>query len=98
MRRFIGTALIRVNTVFVPNTSPLLIDFKGAVSRLSLILDLSPWDSNAVFIIFCKTVHPFRNFLTVLPPLTLYKAETREKFWIHAFNVVCGVRAGVGPV
>ena len=101
MRCLIGAALIRVNTVFVPNISPFLIDFKGAVSRLSSILDKSPWDSNAVFIISGfphKTVHPFRNFLAVLPPLTLYKDETRGKFWIHSFNVVCGVRAGVGPV
>ena len=37
-----------------------------------------------------KTVHPFRNFLTVLPPPTLYKAETRKKFWINASNIVCG--------
>ena len=39
-----------------------------------------------------KIVHPFRNFLAVLPPLTSYKVETREKFWIHASNIVCGVR------
>ena len=26
-----------------------------------------------------KTVHPFRKFLAVLPPLTLYKVETRKK-------------------
>ena len=30
-----------------------------------------------------KTVHPFRNFLTLLPPPTLYKVETRKTFWIH---------------
>ena len=42
-----------------------------------------------------KTVHPFRNFLAVLPPPTLYKVETRKKFWIHASNIVCGVRGGV---
>ena len=49
-----------------------------------------------------KTVHPFRNFLPVfcLPPATatLYKVETRKKFWIHASNFICGVRGGVGPV
>ena len=33
-----------------------------------------------------KTVHPFRKFLAVLPPLTLYKVETRKKFLIHASN------------
>ena len=41
-----------------------------------------------------KTVHPFRNSLVVLPPPTLYKVETRKKFWIHASNIVCGVRLG----
>ena len=30
-----------------------------------------------------KTVHPFRNFLTLLPPPALYKVETRKTFWIH---------------
>ena len=45
-----------------------------------------------------KTVHRFRNFFAVLPPPTLYKVETRKKFWIHASNIVCGVRGGVGPV
>ena len=54
MRRLIGAALIRVNTVFAANISPFLIDFKGAVTRLSSILDRSPWDSNAVLIIFCN--------------------------------------------
>ena len=45
-----------------------------------------------------KTVHYFRNLFAVLPPPTLYKVETRKKFWIHASNIVCGVRGGVGPV
>ena len=45
-----------------------------------------------------KTVHPFWKFLEVLPPHTLYKVETRKKFWIDASNIVCGVRGGVGPV
>ena len=45
-----------------------------------------------------KTVQRFRNFLVVLPPPTLYKVETRKKFWIDASNIVCGVRGGVGPV
>ena len=48
-----------------------------------------------------KTVHPFRNSLAVLPPppplSTLYKVETRKKFWIHSSNIVCRVRGGVGP-
>ena len=39
-----------------------------------------------------KTVHPFQNLLAVLSPPTLYKVETR-KFWIHASNIVCGVRS-----
>ena len=43
-----------------------------------------------------KTVHPFRKFLPVLPPPTLYKVETRKK--IYASNIVCSVRGGVGLV
>ena len=31
-----------------------------------------------------KTVHPFRSSL---PPPTLYKVETRKKFWMHASNI-----------
>ena len=45
-----------------------------------------------------KTAHPFQNLLAVLPPPTLYKVETLKKFWIHASNIVCGVRGGAGPV
>ena len=41
---------------------------------------------------------PVHHFLAVLPPPTLYKVETRKKFWIHASNIVCGVSGGVGPV
>ena len=44
-----------------------------------------------------KTVHPSRDFLAVLFPPILYK-EIRKKIWIHASNIVCGVRGGVGPV
>ena len=65
------------------------------------IMDKSPWDSNAIFIFFLsfrvprKTVHPFRNFPAVFPPLPY----TKKKFWIHAPNIVCGVRErDVGPV
>ena len=45
-----------------------------------------------------KSVRHFWNFLAILSPPTLYKVETRKKFWIHASNIVCGVRGGVGPV
>ena len=71
------------------------------------IMDKSPWGSNAIFIYLCvfchsevtyETVHPFRNFLAVLPSPTLYNVESRKKSWIHASNVVCGVRGGVRPV
>ena len=34
-----------------------------------------------------KTVHHFRNFLEILPPLTLYKIKTRKKIWMHACNI-----------
>ena len=37
------------------------------------------------------------NFSCSSPP-TLYKVEIQKKFWIHASNIVCGVRGGVGPV
>ena len=36
----------------------------------------------------------FRNFLAVLPPPTLYKVETRKKFWIHASSIVLWGEAG----
>ena len=47
-----------------------------------------------------KTVNPFQNFHAVLLPPTLCKVETRKgkNFRIHASNIVCGVREGVGPV
>ena len=47
-----------------------------------------------------KTVNPSRNVHAVLLPPTLCKAETRKRknFRIHASNIVCGVREGVGPV
>ena len=41
-----------------------------------------------------ETEHPFRNFLAVLPPPTLYKVETRRKLRTHASNIVYGVRGG----
>ena len=73
--------------------------------HIPTILDKSPRDSSAIFLIFChfsgfplKTVHHFRNFLAVLHSPTLYKVETLKKFWIHASNIVCGERGGVGPV
>ena len=43
-------------------------------------------------------VHPFRNFIAVLPPPNLCKVGNRKKVWMHASNIVCGVRGGVGPV
>ena len=72
------------------------------------ILENSPWDSTAILIFCCrslfavisrfplKTGRPFLNFLAVLPHPTLYKVETRKKFWIHASNIVCGVWGGGG--
>ena len=45
-----------------------------------------------------KTVRHFQNLLALLPSPTLYKVETRKKFWIHTSKIVCGVRGGVGPV
>ena len=78
--------------------------YKRYSSAQTTIMDKNTWDSSAIFVFFChsgfphKTVHPFRNFLAVLPPPTLCKVETRKKFWIHASNIDCGLRGGVGPV
>ena len=68
-------------------------------TRIQTILDKNRWD--IIFIFFCYfsvpslTLHPSRNFLAVLPSPTLYKVETRKKFWIHASHIVCGVKGGV---
>ena len=85
----------------LPSKSPI---YWTISSSLSIIMDKRPWDSNALFIFFChsgfphETAHPFRNFPAVFPALTMYKVKTREKFWIHASNIFCGVRGGFGPV
>ena len=59
------------------------------LTGITTIMDKSPWDCNAIFIFFVisgfphKMVHPFRNFLAVLPlptPLTLYKVEMLKTF------------------
>ena len=67
-------------------------------------MDKSPWESNAIFRFFVilgsliKQCILFEiNFSCSSPP-TLYKVEIQKKFWIHASNIVCGVRGGVGPV
>ena len=39
----------------------------------------------------------FEIFLHFSLPPPLYKVETRKKFWIHASNIVCGMRRGVAP-
>ena len=51
----------------------------GTVTQYSLFSVISGCLDNAV--------HPFRNFLAVLPPPTLYNVETRKKkIWIHTSN------------
>ena len=55
-------------------------------------------DFSVISLFPLKTVHPFRNFLAVLPLPTLYNVETRKKFWIQASNIVCGATGRVGPV
>ena len=47
----------------------------GYQLTVATILDKSPWDSTAIF----NILHPFRNFLPVLPPPTLCKVETRKQ-------------------
>ena len=57
----------------------------GLVEMMSGLVNATIRDNTAIFIFFChsrfalKTVHPFRNFLVVLPPPTLYKVETQKK-------------------
>ena len=47
-----------------------------------------------------KTVHPFSKFSCRFPlPPPYRKVETRKNSgYTYAFNIVCGVRGGVGPV
>ena len=67
---------------------------------LLTILGKIPWDSDAIFIISCKfgcgnkTVQPFRKYMSVLPPSTLYNVETWN-FGLQASNAVCGVEVGM---
>ena len=65
---------------------------------------LQSWESNAIFLFFVilgSLIKPcilFEiNFSCSSSP-TLYKVEIQKKFWIHASNIVWGVRGGVGPV
>ena len=77
---------------------------KSVPRLLSMILNKSPWDNTAIIIFLCYFSVPslnssaFSKFCCSSPSPTLYKVETRKKFWIHASNIVCGVRGGVGPV
>ena len=88
----------------ITNLSPKCLKSVGKMTfspktRIQTILDKNRWD--IIFIFFCYfsvpslTLHPSRNFLAVLPSPTLYKVETRKKFWIHASHIVCGVKGGV---
>ena len=45
-----------------------------------------------------KTVHPFGNFLVVLPPPTLCKVETRKKILDTRVQHCLWVRGGAGPL
>ena len=74
----------------------LVVNLQSWIKVLGTVLQYSYFSVTSLFPL--KTVHPFRNFLAVLLLLTLYKVETRKKFWTHASNIVCGVRRGVGPV
>ena len=82
----------------------LLFPSRTCPDFIATILDKSPWDSTAIFIFSVisrfplKTVQRFRNFLAVRPPPPYTKLKLGKKFWIHASNIVCGVRVGVGPV
>ena len=75
-------------------------------TRIETILDKSPWDSTAIFIFFCyfsvlfllKQCSVFEILLQFSLPPPYTKLKLGKKFWIHASNIVCGVREGVGPV
>ena len=60
-------------------------------------MDKRPWDSKAVFIFSVISGFPHKEELpcsSLAPPtppfpaLTLYKVDTRNKFWIRASNAV----------
>ena len=76
------TYVVPLSTVYLQSWTKVL----GTVLQYSFLGSLS------------KQYIFFENFFAVLPPPTLYKVETRKKFWIHASNIVCGVRGAVGLV
>ena len=99
-------------TVFIScvrHVSPIMNESILTLSVIILIItisimDKSPWESNAIFLFFVilgsliKQCILFEiNFSCSSSP-TLYKVEIQKKFWIHASNIVWGVRGGVGPV
>ena len=43
-----------------------------------------------------KAIEQQPDHFSLPPPYT--KLKLGKKFWIHASNIVCGVREGVGPV
>ena len=71
---------------FLTSRSPTLLDscergktgeLQSGTKVLGTVLQYSYFSVISRFPL--KTVHPFRNFLAVLPPPTLYKVETRKK-------------------
>ena len=90
---------IYIVSINLSGTLPTLLDRRGGKELQSWTKVLGTVLQCAYFFVISrfplKTMHHFRNFLALLPALTLYKVETRKKSWIHAFNIVCGVRGGV---
>ena len=72
-------------------------------TRIQTILDKSPRDSTAIFILLHHFSGPsqksasFSKF-SCSSPLPYTKLKIGKKFWIHASNIVCGVKEGVEPV
>ena len=66
-----------------PWTTP--VDLQSWTKVLGTVLQYSYFSVISRFPL--KTMHPFQNFLAVLPPPTLYKVETLKKFWIHESNI-----------
>ena len=72
---------------------------------ITTIMDKSPWNSNAIVIFFLSLLGSlikqgilFEIFLQFSVPPPYIKLKLGKKIWIHASNIVCGARGGVGPV
>ena len=63
-------------------------------TRIQTILDKSPWDSTAIFIFFCYFSVPSLNSAA----FSKFSCSSPSPHPIQSWNIVFGVRGGVGPV